>query len=82
MNGETPVKTCEYCPPPTPECTMGYEFIWNAYLGDTISSQAVVTDNAFGTDGDYFSKPNCELIFDKVYDLFNELDPKAYPPLK
>ena len=37
---------------------------------------------AYSTDGDYFSKPNCELIFDKVYDLFNELDPKAYPPLK
>ena len=37
---------------------------------------------AYSTDGDYFSKPNCELIFDKVYDLFNELDPKAYPPLR
>ena len=37
---------------------------------------------AYSTDGDYFSKPNCEFIFDKVYDLFNELDPKAYPPLK
>lgn len=37
---------------------------------------------AYSTDGDYFSKPNCELIFDKVYDLFNEIDPKAYPPLR
>ena len=37
---------------------------------------------AYSTDGDYFSKPNCELIFEKVYDLFNELDPKAYPPLR
>ncbi len=37
---------------------------------------------AYSTDGDYFSKPNCELIFDKIYDLFNELDPKAYPPLR
>ena len=37
---------------------------------------------AYSTDGDYFSKPNCELIFDKIYDLFSELDPKAYPPLK
>ena len=37
---------------------------------------------AYSTDGDYFSKPNCELIFDRVYDLFNELDPKAFPPLK
>ena len=37
---------------------------------------------AYSTDGDYFSKPNCELIFDRIYDLFNELDPKAFPPLK
>jgi pyruvate/2-oxoglutarate/acetoin dehydrogenase E1 component len=37
---------------------------------------------AYSTDGDYFSKPNCELIFDRVYELFNELDPKAYPSLK
>ena len=36
---------------------------------------------AYSTDGDYFSKPNCEEIFDKVYRLFNELNPKAYPSL-
>tara|TARA_B100000029_G_scaffold420386_1_gene426253 strand:- start:3209 stop:4666 length:1458 start_codon:yes stop_codon:yes gene_type:complete len=37
---------------------------------------------AYSTDGDYFSKPNCEIIFDEIYNLFNELDPKAYPSLK
>ena len=36
---------------------------------------------AYSTDGDYFSKPNCENIFDTIYKLFNELDPKAYPDL-
>tara|TARA_B100001564_G_scaffold108259_1_gene89779 strand:- start:719 stop:3133 length:2415 start_codon:yes stop_codon:yes gene_type:complete len=36
---------------------------------------------AYSTDGDYFSKPNCENIFDSIYNLFNELDPKAYPSL-
>ena len=36
---------------------------------------------AYSTDGDYFSKPNCEEIFDKIYGLFNELNPKAYPHL-
>ena len=37
---------------------------------------------AYSTDGDYFSKPNCELIFDKIYEIFNELNPRAYPTLK
>ena len=36
---------------------------------------------AYSTDGDYFSKPNCEDIFDVIYNVFNELDPKAYPQL-
>ena len=36
---------------------------------------------AYSTDGDYFSKPNCEDIFDIIYNVFNELDPRAYPQL-
>ena len=36
---------------------------------------------AYSTDGDYFSKPNCESVFEKIYSLFNELNPKAYPSL-
>ncbi len=36
---------------------------------------------AYSTDGDYFSKPNCESVFEKIYSLFNELNPKAYPGL-
>ena len=36
---------------------------------------------AYSTDGDYFSKPNCESIFEKIYLLFNELNPKAFPSL-
>ncbi|MGB4869220.1 MAG: thiamine pyrophosphate-dependent enzyme [Candidatus Promineifilaceae bacterium] len=34
---------------------------------------------AFGTDGNYFSKPNVQDVFDMVYDLMHELDPAAYP---
>ena len=34
---------------------------------------------AYGTDGDYWSKPNVEQIFDVVYDLMNEVDPARYP---
>jgi len=34
---------------------------------------------AYGTDGDYFSKPNVEDIFDKVYSIMHECDPSEYP---
>ncbi len=34
---------------------------------------------AFGSDGDYFSKPNVEQIFESVYDLMREADPIKYP---
>ncbi|WP_298540477.1 thiamine pyrophosphate-dependent enzyme [uncultured Aquimarina sp.] len=37
---------------------------------------------AFGTDGDYFSKPSTEDIFEKVYDLMNEVNPVEYPKLR
>ncbi|MBT3389065.1 MAG: transketolase [Chloroflexi bacterium] len=36
---------------------------------------------AYGSDGDYFSKPNAEDIFDAVYAIFNEVEPDAYPDL-
>ena len=36
---------------------------------------------AYSTDGDYFSKPNCETIFEKIYKVFNELDSRSYPAL-
>lgn len=36
---------------------------------------------AYGSDGDYWSKPNIEQIFDAVYDLMNEADPAEYPDL-
>jgi len=34
---------------------------------------------AYGTDGDYFSKPNAEDIFESVYEIMNEADPNEYP---
>jgi pyruvate/2-oxoglutarate/acetoin dehydrogenase E1 component/TPP-dependent pyruvate/acetoin dehydrogenase alpha subunit len=34
---------------------------------------------AYGTDGDYFSKPNVESVFETVYELMNEADPARYP---
>ena len=34
---------------------------------------------AYGTDGDYFSKPNAEDIFETVYGIMHESDPEEYP---
>lgn len=36
---------------------------------------------AYGTDGDYFSKPSSEDIFEKVYAMMNEVNPNDYPSL-
>ena len=36
---------------------------------------------AYGTDGDYFSKPNNEDVFEQVYALMRESNPAKYPAL-
>ncbi|MCK6621627.1 MAG: transketolase [Calditrichaceae bacterium] len=33
----------------------------------------------YGSDGDYFSNPNAESIFETVYDLMHEVNPGKYP---
>nr|WP_299342107.1 alpha-ketoacid dehydrogenase subunit alpha/beta [Allomuricauda sp.] len=37
---------------------------------------------AYASDGDYFSKPNAEDIFEKVYEIMHEFDPRSYPKLR
>jgi len=37
---------------------------------------------AYGSDGDYFSKPNAEDIFEKVYAIIHEANPEDYPNLR
>jgi pyruvate/2-oxoglutarate/acetoin dehydrogenase E1 component len=37
---------------------------------------------AYGTDGDYFSKPSTEDVFEKVYDMMHELNPSDFPKLR
>ena len=36
---------------------------------------------AYGTDGDYFSKPSAEDIYEKVYEMMNEVNPSKFPSL-
>jgi len=37
---------------------------------------------SYGTDGDYFSKPQTEDIFEKVYEIMYEADPNKFPKLR
>ena len=36
---------------------------------------------AYATDGDYFSNPNAEDVFESVYDIMHEANPGKYPKL-
>ncbi|WP_310554569.1 thiamine pyrophosphate-dependent enzyme [Flavobacterium sp.] len=36
---------------------------------------------SYGTDGDYFSKPSVEDIYEKVYAMISEVNPEKYPSL-
>ncbi|MBT8261276.1 MAG: transketolase [Bacteroidia bacterium] len=37
---------------------------------------------AYGTDGDYFSKPSVEDVFEKVYSIMHEVSPTDFPKLR
>ncbi|MEN8885822.1 MAG: thiamine pyrophosphate-dependent enzyme [Winogradskyella sp.] len=37
---------------------------------------------AYGTDGDYFSKPSAEDIFEAIYDVMHEVNPNDFPKLR
>ena len=36
---------------------------------------------AYSTDGDYFSNPNAEDVFDAVYNIMHEYEPERYPKI-
>jgi hypothetical protein len=37
---------------------------------------------AYGSDGDYFSKPSVDDIIEHAYGILHEVDPKKYPELR
>ena len=37
---------------------------------------------AYGTDGDYFSKPSIEDVFEKIYGIMHEVNPENFPKLR
>lgn len=36
---------------------------------------------AYGTDGDYFSNPSVEDVYEAIYDMMSEFNPQKYPPI-
>ena len=52
---------------------------WLDAAPKTIAAQA--HRPAYASDGDYFSKPNAETIFDVAYEIMNEAKPLVFPKL-
>lgn len=59
------------------ELQEGYRWLDSAPL--TITSKA--HRPAYGSDGDYFSKPSADEVFMKVYGMMHEADPQQWPAL-
>ncbi|WP_339660901.1 thiamine pyrophosphate-dependent enzyme [uncultured Polaribacter sp.] len=55
----------------------GYEFLDSKPA--TLTSKA--HRPAYGTDGDYFSKPSAEDIFEKIYEIMHEANPTKFKSL-
>ena len=59
------------------EVQKGYQYLDSAPLTITGKEHRP----AYGSDGDYFSKPNLEEIFDKIYEMMREAQPEKFPPI-
>jgi pyruvate/2-oxoglutarate/acetoin dehydrogenase E1 component/TPP-dependent pyruvate/acetoin dehydrogenase alpha subunit len=59
------------------EVQNGYQFLDSA--PQTLTAQP--HRPAYGTDGDYFSKPSIEDIYEKIYSIMNEANPLKYKNL-
>lgn len=55
----------------------GYQYLDSAPLTLTAREHRP----AYASDGDYFSKPNAESVYEKVYICMSEADPEKFPPL-
>ena len=53
----------------------GYEFLDSKPITITAKDHRP----PYGSDGDYFSKPSVDDIFEGIYNVMNEYDPKKYP---
>ncbi len=55
----------------------GYQFLDSAPV--TVTAKA--HRPAYGSDGDYFSKPSFDDVFDAVYNLMGEVNPEKFPKI-
>ena len=53
----------------------GYQFLDSQPLTITAKNHRP----AYGTDGDYFSKPSIDDIVERIYGVFNEVNPQKFP---
>jgi pyruvate/2-oxoglutarate/acetoin dehydrogenase E1 component/TPP-dependent pyruvate/acetoin dehydrogenase alpha subunit len=53
------------------------------YYVDTQPRTLTAKDHrpAYSTDGDYFSNPNAEDVFDSVYNMMHDVNPEKYPKI-
>lgn len=54
---------------------------WNYLDSAPITITAKEHRPAYASDGDYFSKPNPDEVFEKIYAMMTESDPRRYPGL-
>jgi 2-oxoisovalerate dehydrogenase E1 component len=59
------------------ECQNAYRFL----DAKPVTIAAKEHRPAYASDGDYFTKPNPEEVFEKIYALMHEMDPDTYPSL-
>jgi len=59
------------------ECQDAYRFL----DAKPVTISAKEHRPAYASDGDYFTKPNPEEVFEKIYGLMHETDPDRYPSL-
>jgi pyruvate/2-oxoglutarate/acetoin dehydrogenase E1 component/TPP-dependent pyruvate/acetoin dehydrogenase alpha subunit len=55
----------------------GYQYLDSA----PVTITAAANRSAYGSDGDYFTKPNPEQVFEAIYAIMHEAKPNQYPTL-
>jgi pyruvate/2-oxoglutarate/acetoin dehydrogenase E1 component/TPP-dependent pyruvate/acetoin dehydrogenase alpha subunit len=58
-----------------------HQNVWQLLDAQPVCVSAQSHRPAYSTDGDYFSKPNADTIFDATYKMMNEADPERFPEI-
>ncbi len=75
IDEDVPGGTTAYMLQQVLENQLGYQYLDSP----PVTIAAAAHRPAYGSDGDYWSKPNREDIFEKVYQIMHETNPKRYP---